>query len=216
MSLYTEREKLPDAHHPNDSVSESISPYELVACGPISHPNIWAALRVQNVQAPPPLSSYPLSPSFVRFYIRVRAHTARVVCTKGNPHGDGVKTVTRLEFACTLLDETKSDRHGNKWQRNTVSRQLPAPTTRFFLLLLLVHLITRQYVSNGRSAMKGPRKGASKLDVLGRPVCQRRIRVTEKAALRRFVRRFVGCLVVLVMKNFVVKRRCVTVSRKGK
>lgn len=50
----------------------------------------------------------------------------------------------------------------------------------------------------------------------GRPVCQRRIRVTEKAALRRFVRRFVGCLVVLVMKNFVVKRRCVTVSRKGK
>lgn len=64
--------------------------------------------------------------------------------------------------------------------------------------------------------MKGPRKGASKLDVLGRPVCQRRIRVTEKAALQRFVRRFVGCLVVLVMKNFVVKRRCVTVSRKGK
>lgn len=35
---YTKREKLPDARHPNDSVSESISSYELVGCGPISHP----------------------------------------------------------------------------------------------------------------------------------------------------------------------------------
>ena len=35
---YTKREKLPDARHPNDSVPESISSYELVGCGPISHP----------------------------------------------------------------------------------------------------------------------------------------------------------------------------------
>lgn len=73
MSLYTEREKLPDAHHPNDSVSESISPYELVACGPISHPNIWAALRVQNVQAPPPLLLPSLT--FVRTFLYPRSCT---------------------------------------------------------------------------------------------------------------------------------------------
>ena len=47
--LYTKREKLPDAHHPSDSVSESISPYELVACGPISRPNISAALLIENI-----------------------------------------------------------------------------------------------------------------------------------------------------------------------
>lgn len=62
---YTKREKLPDARHPNDSVSESISSYELVGCGPISHPNISsrnaALLRAR------PLS---VSPSPISIYVR--------------------------------------------------------------------------------------------------------------------------------------------------
>lgn len=77
---------MPDARHPNDSVSESISSYELVGCGPISHPNISKC-------RPPARLPLSVSPSPIFLYI----HTACVcVCvfTKGNPHGDGVKTVT--------------------------------------------------------------------------------------------------------------------------
>lgn len=78
---------MPDARHPNDSVSESISSYELVGCGPISHPNISS----RNASL---LRVYP-SPSHLRLYFYISTRRVCVcVFTKGNPHGDGVKTVT--------------------------------------------------------------------------------------------------------------------------
>ena len=213
MSLCTEREKLPDAHHPNDSVSESISPYELVACGPISHPNIWAALLVQNVHAPLLLPSL----TFLRTFLYPRS------CTRGTRAVHEGEPPWRWREnshqARVRLCPARRNKKRPSRKQVTAEHRVASITSSYYKLFSISVIGAPNYTSICLERKIGDERtteGTFETTCSGRSVCQRRIRVTEKAALRRFVRRFVGCLVVLVMKNFVVKRRCASASRKGK
>lgn len=143
--LYTEREKLPDAHHPNDSVSESISPYELVACGPISHPNIstraapWPNTFVHHA-FPPRTPSRP-----VFLYPRSCTHAACV--HEGEPPWRWRENSHRARFASPRRNKNRPSRKQVTAEHRRVNYQLL-----LFLLPLSVHLITPRCVPNGRSA----------------------------------------------------------------